>query len=215
MDKTDTTAPKKQMGRPRRHTGEKLSTTLNFRVRGGLHERLIKASAMSGRSISEEVERRVERSFEKEDRVGGPAGVRFLEFVESAVSQVQDAIHSTLEKDWNQSVYARIMLEGALIAALDYFNPTDDLPQRPGLLAERNEVLEQEYEFRQKAAEAGRSIARQLTDQDTRASLLSALAKLEGLDLNAEKKAMVQKAIAGLRETGERQTSEFSEVSKK
>jgi hypothetical protein len=200
MTKTDGSAPQKKMGRPRRHGGEKLNTTLNFRVRDGLHERLIKASSISGRSISEEVERRVERSFENEDRVGSPAGVRLLEIVESSLSQVQRAIPSTVGKDWNESIYAWIMLEGALIAALHYFRPTDELPQMPGgLLAPRDEVLEQEYEFRGKMAEAGRSIARQLTDHDTRANLLSVLTKFEATDLSPAKMARVREAIAGLK----------------
>lgn len=58
-----TDAPaKRPRGRPPRRS-EALSTTLNFRVRPALHQALRAAAAAGEYSISEEIERRLEKSF--------------------------------------------------------------------------------------------------------------------------------------------------------
>jgi hypothetical protein len=60
------TAMKKKVGkggRPPKRKGERLSKNRTFRVRGLLDEQLIAAAAESGRSVSEEIEYRLERSF--------------------------------------------------------------------------------------------------------------------------------------------------------
>jgi len=51
-------------GRPPKYKGERLSKNRTFRVRGLLDEQLIAAAAESGRSVSEEIEYRLERSFQ-------------------------------------------------------------------------------------------------------------------------------------------------------
>lgn len=56
--------PKKRMGRPRKYPGTEKRPTLTFRVRDGLHEKLKQSSEDGERSISEEIERRLERSYE-------------------------------------------------------------------------------------------------------------------------------------------------------
>jgi hypothetical protein len=58
---------KTRTGRPPRHEGEQLSKNRTFRVRGDLDEKLIAASEKSGRSVSEEIERRLEMSFREEE----------------------------------------------------------------------------------------------------------------------------------------------------
>ena len=54
---------KAKMGRPPRHEGERLSKSRTFRVRPHLDELLITAAAKAGRSVSEEIEYRLDRSF--------------------------------------------------------------------------------------------------------------------------------------------------------
>src|SRR5262245_36132919 len=56
-------AAKKRRGRPAKYKGERLSKTRSFRVRGLLDEYLIAHAQESGRSVSEEIEARLERSF--------------------------------------------------------------------------------------------------------------------------------------------------------
>jgi hypothetical protein len=58
---------KPKVGRPPRHAGERLSKNRTFRVRGELDEKLLAAAAVSGRSVSEEIEYRLEQSFEREE----------------------------------------------------------------------------------------------------------------------------------------------------
>lgn len=53
----------KRTGRPRKSEADRKEGNLTFRTRRGLRERLVAAAAASGRSLSEEVERRVEESF--------------------------------------------------------------------------------------------------------------------------------------------------------
>src|SRR5262245_16683392 len=67
-------ARKKQskIGRPPKREGERLSKNRTFRVRATLDEQLAAAAKQSGRSVSEEIEHRLENSFQEDDRYGGP-----------------------------------------------------------------------------------------------------------------------------------------------
>jgi hypothetical protein len=67
-------ARKKQskLGRPPKHEGERLSKNRTFRVRGGLDEQLEAAAQKAERSVSEEIEQRLEDSFRREELYGGP-----------------------------------------------------------------------------------------------------------------------------------------------
>ena len=53
-------------GRPPRHQGERLSKNRTFRVRGDLDEKLQAAAVVSGRSVSEEIEFRLDQSFDRD-----------------------------------------------------------------------------------------------------------------------------------------------------
>jgi hypothetical protein len=63
-------ARKKQskIGRPPKRQGERLSKNRTFRVRGTLDEQLEAAAQEAGRSVSEEIEHRLEQSFRREER---------------------------------------------------------------------------------------------------------------------------------------------------
>jgi len=63
-------ARKKQskIGRPPKHQGERLSKNRTFRVRGTLDEQLEAAARDARRSVSEEIERRLEESFRRDER---------------------------------------------------------------------------------------------------------------------------------------------------
>jgi len=66
-------ARKKQskIGRPPKRKGERLSKNRTFRVRGTLDEQLVAAADDARRSVSEEIEHRLENSFREDDRYGG------------------------------------------------------------------------------------------------------------------------------------------------
>jgi hypothetical protein len=63
-------ARKKQskIGRPPKRKGERLSKNRTFRVRGTLDEQLEAAAQTTGRSVSEEIEHRLEESFRRDER---------------------------------------------------------------------------------------------------------------------------------------------------
>jgi hypothetical protein len=56
-----------KLGRPPKHEGELLSKNRTFRVRGTLDEQLEAAAQKAGRSVSEEIERRLEQSFRQQE----------------------------------------------------------------------------------------------------------------------------------------------------
>jgi hypothetical protein len=59
----------KRVGRPPKYAGEGKRVTHTMRVRAATREKLKAAAAESGRSMSEEIEYRVEKSFWEEDLV--------------------------------------------------------------------------------------------------------------------------------------------------
>jgi DNA-binding NarL/FixJ family response regulator len=59
----------KRRGRPPKPTEERKSGNLTFRTRGDLRAKLDAAATASGRSVSEEIERRLERSFDHDEMV--------------------------------------------------------------------------------------------------------------------------------------------------
>lgn len=90
------TTPKRR-GRPPKPPEERKGGNLTFRTRADFRERLEEAAAQSGRSVTEEVELRVERSFESEvvqKRLNDVVGVFYdhgavaLNFVTSVMSSV-------------------------------------------------------------------------------------------------------------------------------
>lgn len=96
---------KKKRGRPPRHAGEKLSKTRTFRVRGALDETLQEAATKAGRSVSEEIEHRLERSFydDREARrfLGSEVGSEILRLIRLAMSL--EAVTSG-GNDWSEDV---------------------------------------------------------------------------------------------------------------
>jgi hypothetical protein len=89
---------KPKRGRPPRHKGEVLRKNRTFRIRARLDELLEEAAAKAGRSISEEIEHRLELSF-WEDRVaaartGSDVGAELLRMFYSVM--VLEGVHP----DW-------------------------------------------------------------------------------------------------------------------
>lgn len=78
----------RKAGRPARHEGERLAKNRTFRVRGRLDKMLQKAAGKAGRSVSEEIEFRLERSF-YDDRMSaellGGEGGELLRMIRAAM----------------------------------------------------------------------------------------------------------------------------------
>ena len=65
-------APKKRIGRPPKSEEDRKAVNFTFRSRGHMRDLLKAAAAASGRSISEEIEYRLQNSFREDDSYGGP-----------------------------------------------------------------------------------------------------------------------------------------------
>jgi hypothetical protein len=63
---------KKRIGRPPKSEEDRRDVNFTFRSRGQMRERLKTAADAARRSISEEIEYRLENSFREDDRYGGP-----------------------------------------------------------------------------------------------------------------------------------------------
>src|SRR4051794_18471096 len=94
----------KRRGRPPVAASERKSKNFTFRSRGDLHDRLTDAAARSGRSISEEIEIRITRSFDDEQQIWGSREIYGLMRVIAA------AIHETGS---SAGFYATRTAEGA------------------------------------------------------------------------------------------------------
>jgi hypothetical protein len=88
---------KRPRGRPPRREGERLSKNRTFRVRGGLDEKLQAAAAASGRSVSEEIEFRLDQSFDRDAFiglvVGGDKNANVLRTIATAMKYASHSGH--------------------------------------------------------------------------------------------------------------------------
>ncbi len=94
---------KKRVGRPKKvpTPGERVS--LGLRVTAEIKMRLDQAAESAGRSQSQEAELRLERSFETEDRLGGPRLVEMIETIASVMKLAgQQAVYWETGKLMNQ-----------------------------------------------------------------------------------------------------------------
>jgi hypothetical protein len=67
---------KKKIGRPPKPEADRKATHFTFRTRGSLREQLLAAAAASGKSVSEEIERRLELSFRADEMLEGLRDLR-------------------------------------------------------------------------------------------------------------------------------------------
>jgi hypothetical protein len=102
---------KRQPGRPSLPVEEKRSRNLTFRSRGDLRDRLNDAASQAGRSISEEIESRLEQSFETEDRVALVREIADKNLKD--MDQRVEAFRAEREKFWSEKekVYREMDVE--------------------------------------------------------------------------------------------------------
>ena len=81
------------MGRPPRRAGERLSKTRTFRVRGELDDKLQTAALKSGRSVSEEIEFRLEQTFIEERSSIDAMAFRYGWQLSGLILIIAEAIH--------------------------------------------------------------------------------------------------------------------------
>lgn len=121
---SDVPAPRKR-GRPPVPAADRKDGNLTFRTRAGLREKLAEAAEAADRSISEEIERRLERSFEADERrkaaaaktldaielsFGGEQMTRFAMDLTYALRQAIGRERATIEDFQNKSAVRQAVL---------------------------------------------------------------------------------------------------------
>src|SRR5262249_29102882 len=120
-------AAKKKRGRPPKYRGERLSKTRSFRVRGFLDVGLVTAAAKSGRSVSEEIEARLDRSFYLDDWLSVIEGSTRAPVIQALSAAVPLAFG--MPADWpKETVYPVLKEATALIIDTLSGRPFPEMP---------------------------------------------------------------------------------------
>jgi hypothetical protein len=119
---------KPRVGRPPRHPNERLRKNRTFRIRARLDELLEQAAAGAGRSTSEEIEHRLERSF-ADDRMnagllGSDIGAEIFRILRAAM--VLEGVTPDWDGDLAKAERFRTVANAVIAAFLKL--PTVDLP---------------------------------------------------------------------------------------
>lgn len=103
---------KKHKRRSPLSAGDKLSKNRTFRILPGLDQELTAAAERSGRSVSEEIERRLEQSFGLEHAAGSPETGDLLRRIQTCILLIDGSEDG--EKRWHNDQGRREQLLGAL-----------------------------------------------------------------------------------------------------
>ncbi len=116
---------KKKRGRPALPPEEGKRYPLNMRTTKALRNRLQNAASTSGRSLAQETELRLERSFAREDDLDGLFGekstYRLMVMLGSTINLVQEMTG----KNWRKDRRTYVEVKRAVSAFLDAFGPAD------------------------------------------------------------------------------------------
>lgn len=141
---------KKKGGRPLKHPGEPLSKAMAFRLRPRLAELLQDAAEKASRTVSQEIEHRLEKSFQDERiaqaHFGSDVGAELLRMFYSAM--VLEGVHPDWSGDRDRAENFRVSMN-AIIAVMTGLPLEFPLPQ------ERWEGLQTAREFLLKSSKRG------------------------------------------------------------
>jgi len=88
---------------------------LSIRTTADGRERLVKAADQSGRSLSEEIETRLQHSFERDDIYGGSANAAFVSVLGSLLREIE----TETGKSWRRDPSTWRAVREGLLKALD------------------------------------------------------------------------------------------------
>ena len=176
---TDQEPQRKKGGRPRKHSPDAKRPTMAFRMSSHLHERLIASADANERSLSEEIERRLDNSFNDYDNfiklLGGQNNSKLLITIASAWSVVE----LLSDKKWTES---QDVLDAMKIAAADVLAmvkpPHDQDKYREDINSDLSDLGDKHYkritinDFGLGAAAYAVSIAKQIEVSDKIKDLL-------------------------------------------
>jgi hypothetical protein len=186
-------APKKRMGRPPKDPVERKRHNQTVRVREVVRDRLKDASEKAQRSISEEIEARLERSFEQEDRAGSAEDQRLLRYMEATLYDVR----AWLKVDWAKGDdLAKVVIRTAMEDVLRRLMRVDPLPEAKSGDPETAHASQ----MREVAERVGRTIAGRIVALDYMAEMMGPLNALHNLTRSPEDKDLLSQLTAVLDE---------------
>ena len=98
-----TEKPRRKRGRPALLPTEGKREVISLRVTGELRQRLEAAASETGRSMSQEAELRIERSFQREDNLhsnfGGPDKYRLAQWIAFSIQMAEDITGKRFRRD--------------------------------------------------------------------------------------------------------------------
>lgn len=104
----------KRVGRPPKNPALGRRINAMFRLNEATRDRLMAAADQSGRSMSEEIERRIDRSFENVDLMMSYFGKPETFKLAHAISMLVRTVESRSGKDWTQDAETKFDLSGAI-----------------------------------------------------------------------------------------------------
>jgi hypothetical protein len=125
-----TEAGKRRRGRPAKPEAERKSRNLNFRSREGLRLKLQQAAESAGRSISEEIEYRVDRSFES---AFNPRYAVLFELIASHIALDEAREGKTWDADRHTIYFALLAARRGIDALIEHW--TADWTARERVIA--------------------------------------------------------------------------------
>jgi hypothetical protein len=137
-------------GRPPRHQGERLSKNRTFRVRGSLDEKLQAAAAASGRSVSEEIEFRLDQSFDRDAFIGvllgGDENAKVLQSIAMVMKLESRSGHWLKDANTANTVRKAVNFIIRQLAQRYRPPPSDFMLSSPGVRSVREAIQEPPYD---------------------------------------------------------------------
>ena len=119
---TEVEKPKNKGGRPRKHPQGNRIPTLAFRVRAGLRDKLEAGAKQNERSISEEIEQRLEHSFQEDQRTSNLSDGQKLAV--RAVERCWEFFEMKIgSNEWSDFESGRAAMRAAMLQTIDFMFP--------------------------------------------------------------------------------------------
>ncbi len=133
------------MGPGRRvSSGEDRRNAVNSRIRNGLRERLEASAEAAGRTLSHEIEERLERSFDQEDDIYKKFGDAKNMSVLTAIASAWMVVELASGKPWNFNEDTTAMARRAANSVIDLVKPIEGRKNEPPTLAKLGEHMDQD-----------------------------------------------------------------------
>lgn len=108
------------MGVDKRLGSERKRWILSIRTNADGRQRLVESAESNARSLSEEIEWRLQKTYQVDDFVGGPANAAFIDLIGVSIREVEAATGSS----WRTNASVWRLVREKIIAELDAREPS-------------------------------------------------------------------------------------------